>query len=46
MYASLLYEYDYSVDPAWVEGAIPADLVGTCERDEGGQREGGSGLCV
>ncbi|KAI8470373.1 MAG: carotenoid oxygenase [Monoraphidium minutum] len=33
MYQSLLFEYDYDVDPAWVEGTIPSDLVGTYVRN-------------
>ncbi|GBF88647.1 hypothetical protein Rsub_01546 [Raphidocelis subcapitata] len=33
MYKSLLYEYDYEVQPDWVEGSIPSDLVGTYFRN-------------
>jgi all-trans-8'-apo-beta-carotenal 15,15'-oxygenase len=33
MYQSLLYEYDYEIDPAWVDGTIPSDLVGTYVRN-------------
>ena len=32
-YASLLSEYEYWVDEAWVEGAIPAELLGTYFRN-------------
>lgn len=33
LYRSLLFEYDYEVDPAWVEGTLPKDLVGTYIRN-------------
>ena len=32
-YASLLSEFEYWVDEAWVEGAIPAELLGTYFRN-------------
>lgn len=33
MYQSLLFEYDYQIEPSWVEGQIPSDLVGTYVRN-------------
>ncbi|KAG2485817.1 hypothetical protein HYH03_015527 [Edaphochlamys debaryana] len=33
LYSSLLHEYAYWVDPAWVEGTIPPELYGTYFRN-------------
>eukprot|EP00195_Chlamydomonas_chlamydogama_P010574 CAMPEP_0202902346 /NCGR_PEP_ID=MMETSP1392-20130828/16799_1 /ASSEMBLY_ACC=CAM_ASM_000868 /TAXON_ID=225041 /ORGANISM="Chlamydomonas chlamydogama, Strain SAG 11-48b" /LENGTH=605 /DNA_ID=CAMNT_0049589095 /DNA_START=178 /DNA_END=1995 /DNA_ORIENTATION=+ len=38
MFCSVLYEYEYWVDDAWVEGSIPAELEGTYFRNGPGMQ--------
>lgn len=45
-FSSLLQEYAYWVDEAWVEGVIPADLQGTYFRNGPGIQVRGQGAGV